>query len=273
VDARILSISEKRDVIRVLVRGERLLLRVPTTELQEELRGFFPGDLVRLQVAVANTGAVLQTLRVREHEASGGARLGMLLGSAALLFFVAVVLLRTKPSHLVRGFDNRFSTSKAQTVLWFGIVLVTYVALLWRRISAGGLAFCGGINIPDNLLLLSGLSAFTFVAAKAITTAKERAAASAPAGSPAAPAKTIAPAPKFHDLFTDDQGRVDVADFQILLITLLAAVVYLVQVFEFMSVVELHQKVRLPDVDKTILAFFGLGQGAYLTKKVAGDSA
>jgi len=273
-EGRISSVSPRQDLLEIRADGQRLLLRVIPVELQQQLKGFSPGDLVRVKLSATAAGPVLQAIQVQEEETEIVPRLGMLVGSAALFFLLTTALLRGKPSRLVLGLDNRFSTSKAQTVLWFGIVLTTYVAVLWRRVSAAGMAFAGGINIPDNLLLLSGFSTFTLVAAKAITETKERRAAAATAqGAAAPPAKTVAPAPRFQDLFADDQGRIDVADFQILLITLLAAIVYLMQVFEFMRVIELHSKVTLPDADKTILAFFGLGQGAYLVKKVAGDSA
>jgi hypothetical protein len=51
----------------------------------------------------------------------------------------------------------------------------------------------------------------------------------------------------------------------------MAVTVYLVQVFCFLGSIELLTVVTIPDVDTTILALFGLGQGAYLTKKYAGD--
>ncbi|MNL40825.1 hypothetical protein D3C87_1632010 [compost metagenome] len=50
-------------------------------------------------------------------------------------------------------------------------------------------------------------------------------------------------------------------------ITLLAVVVYLVQIFGFLATIELHKMITLPDIDSTILSTFGLGQGAYLAKK------
>lgn len=54
-----------------------------------------------------------------------------------------------------------------------------------------------------------------------------------------------------------------------LVVTLLAVFVYLFQVYCFLGAMECIKVVQIPDVDTTILAFFGLGQGAYLTKKYA----
>ena len=48
---------------------------------------------------------------------------------------------------------------------------------------------------------------------------------------------------------------------------LLAAGVYLVQMLAFLQAVPLSASVSLPDVDSTLLSFFGIGQGAYLVKK------
>jgi len=56
-----------------------------------------------------------------------------------------------------------------------------------------------------------------------------------------------------------------------LAVTLVAVVMYLTLVFHFLESIEFLKTVSLPDVDSTILAGFGLGQGAYLAKKVGGD--
>jgi hypothetical protein len=46
---------------------------------------------------------------------------------------------------------------------------------------------------------------------------------------------------------------------------------YLVLVLHFLGSLELRATITLPDVDSTVLAVFGLGQGAYLTKKAVGN--
>ena len=56
------------------------------------------------------------------------------------------------------------------------------------------------------------------------------------------------------------------------LITLVAALTYVVQVFLFLRALDLSASVTLPDVDSTLLAAFGLGQGAYLMKKAVSGS-
>jgi len=119
------------------------------------------------------------------------------------------------------------------------------------------------VDIPKNLLLLSGMSALTFGGAKAITASKVAAAGAA--------LKPPAPAPNFfNDLTHNDLGQFDFGDFQMLIITLIAVGTYIVLVLNFFGTVEYSKVVSLPDVDTTLLATFGLGQGAYLTKKAVG---
>jgi hypothetical protein len=109
---------------------------------------------------------------------------------------------------------------------------------------------------------LSGLSAATFAGAKGITVSQEE----------TKPRKTTAAASAFPgDLLRDDGGVVDIGDVQMLLVTLLAGVSYLTQVWDYMGHMPLAHT-ALPDVDTTILAVFGLGQGAYLAKKYVGGS-
>ena len=45
----------------------------------------------------------------------------------------------------------------------------------------------------------------------------------------------------------------------------------IVLIFNFFGTVSYAKVTNLPDVDTTLLAAFGLGQGAYLTKKAVGD--
>jgi len=75
----------------------------------------------------------------------------------------------------------------------------------------------------------------------------------------------------FQDLLQNDAGDFDFGDFQMLVITLVAVVMYLTLIFHFLGSIEFLKTVSLPDVDTTILAGFGLGHGAYLAKKAGGE--
>lgn len=208
---------------------------------------------------------------------STAARAFVLSAFAFILLGIAGALAGGQPLKLIVGQDNRYSNSKFQMALWFWILLTTYLSTIAFRVYFQGWGLFGSINIPQNLLVLSGLSALTYGGAKGITTAKAEAAAQAQAVAPAGaaiPVKTpLQPGEErfFRDLFQNDNGHFDFGDFQMLIVTLLAVGMYLVLVFHFLGFIANMKVVSLPDVDTTILASFGLGQGAYLTKKAAGD--
>ncbi len=156
-------------------------------------------------------------------------RFWVLFLSALVVVIFTFVVFWGRARLLVVGQDGRHSNSKYQVVLWFGVLLITYIATLYLRWAAGGGRLIGGIAIPYNLLLLSGLSALSFAEAKAITASKVSAAA-------AARAKPQATTSQFPaDLLCDDSGRPDLGDFQMLVVTLLALVVYAALVFAFLG--------------------------------------
>ena len=74
----------------------------------------------------------------------------------------------------------------------------------------------------------------------------------------------------FKDLVQNDKGGFDFGDFQMLVVTFVAVGMYLTLIFHYLGSVELLKTATLPDIDTTILASFGLGQGAYLAKKAGG---
>jgi hypothetical protein len=75
----------------------------------------------------------------------------------------------------------------------------------------------------------------------------------------------------FSNLLQNDHGSFDFGDFQMLVVTFVAVGMYLTLIFHFLGSVALVKTAILPDVDTTILASFGLGQGAYLAKKAGGN--
>ena len=77
----------------------------------------------------------------------------------------------------------------------------------------------------------------------------------------------------WKDFVKNDKDQFDLGDCQMLVVTLLAVGMYLALVFHFLGTIEARAGVDLPNVDSTILASFGLGQGAYLAKKAAGNAA
>ena len=236
-----------------------LTLSVTGQALKDSLKNWKPKDLASIgytqtKNGAANSYALTDITPRTAAEVQGGSRPWALWASLAF----GLILWTWQRRSLV-GEDRRYSSSKFQMALWFSIVIAAYLATLLIR----GFEF-GSINIPTNLLLMSGLSLITFGGAKAITEGKV-----ADALSRGAVAKAPNPNPPslVNDLTHDDKNRPDLGDTQMIVITLLAAIVYIAQLYGFLNALELRSVITLPDVDNTLLASFGLGHGAYLVKK------
>jgi hypothetical protein len=198
-----------------------------------------------------------------------GATAALVLGLAALIALCAA-LVRGQLAWLVIGEDNRYSNSKFQMAVWFLTVLGVYLGAVLLRSAVLGLGSIGHVAVPTTVLTLSGISALTFGGAKKIVTTRIRRAGGA--------TRLVKPPSRrgpnlLADLVNDDSGhRPDLGDVQMLVITLIAVAVYLVQGWDWLSTKALLDAPTLPDIDGTLLGAFGLGQGAYLVKKVAGDN-
>jgi hypothetical protein len=237
------------------------------------------------------------------------------------------------PARFLVGVDRRYSNSQCQLALWFGLAATMYIALMVLRVHYLGPDFLDGVALTANVMTLTGLSALTFGAAKAVSAQKAETASNeaAPkiataavtaaqsngvveptlsalkeavtkagsnkaltmadqvltaAGIPAATITAVgaairgsinavnpdmsAAAPSLrNDLFQNNEGQVDLGDFQMILIAVGAAIIWGVSCFTAMGTLAYQVHVTLPDVDTTLLAGFGIGQGAYLAKKVA----
>jgi hypothetical protein len=219
-------------------------------------------------------------------------RMLVLGGTALLTFLLYFFASGLHPLQLIVGQDNRYSNSKFQVALWFFVLITTYIVTFALRAKAGVI---GQISIPEHLLLLSGMSAFTYAAAKGITTSKVNEAQAQGIADP----KNTAASPSLLKNLTHDDGSapivvapagiapgapmallnrgklpsLDLGDTQMVIVTLLAVAAYLYTTLHFMgnSTHLYDATVKLPDVDSTILSIFGIGQGAYITKKAVGN--
>ena len=281
---------------------KRLHLVVQESVVKDQLKQLQRGDHIQVVYSVETTrnekvdAAKNEKVETTKNEnvlkatsvdsVSTTAGVWVLLGSAVICLLLYCLLSGFRPQQLIIGEDNRYSNSKFQMALWFFVLITSYIAALWIRVWAAGTDFIGGVNIPNNLLLLSGMSVLTFGGAKGITSTKS--------GAAPGQVKTEADKPSFlFDLTHDDGTRpvaaqpavgnqpaipaqpgtalFDFGDFQMLIVTLIAVATYVVLIFNFFGTVTYGKVVSLPDVDTTLLAAFGLGQGAYLTKKAVGD--
>jgi hypothetical protein len=255
---------------------------VDNPALRADLKSFRVGDQIRLDITTSARTNQLQDLRgYWTSPVSPNYRGLTLVLSALVVLGLATAVTRGAPLKFIVGMDNRYSNSKFQVALWFWVLISTYLTTVTLRVWFAGWAFFGGVSSPQNLLILSGLSALTYGGAKAITTEKVNAAinpvqpiagAAVPAPDPD-PKNSLQPGQErfFRDLVQNDVGAFDFGDFQMLVVTLLAVVMYVMLIFHFLGLIEFAKSVTLPDVDSTVLAAFGLGQGAYLVKKAAGN--
>ncbi len=254
--------------ITVLPQGTAQRLLVRDTALQDRLKGLHKGDCLSVVVATENGQATLQAMSVRVVPVGRVFRTVVLLVALFAFWLVCFLLSGFHPEKLIVGEDGRFSNSKFQTVLWFGVLVSSYLATFWLRVHELGGGMMGGINIPENLLLLSGMSALTYTAAKGITVTKINNARAAGLLN----IKPFAAAAQFWtDLTSNDSSQFDLGDFQMLIMTFLAVGTFLALIIHFLGSLEARTIVDLPDVDTTILASFGIGHGAYLTKKAVGN--
>ena len=237
-----------------------------TNDAKPQLKLIHVGDHVKV-LFQSDKAVLISSIGVRGQVVTPFLRLLIMALAYVATFLMAAIVTGGHPLKLIIGQDNRYSNSQLQMALWFSILISTYVAMIFLRVYTSGWDFWGGVDIPAHLFALSGASALTFGAAKGITTSKVQAAQAAgvvdpkPSGTPRFPV----------DLVANDKGGFDLGDFQMLVVTLLAVAMYLISIFQFFGFIECLKTVPLQDVDTTILAAFGLGQGAYLTKKAGGN--
>ena len=274
-------VPSQPDPHQIVCNGRAFRPKVNDLALRAKLKPYSVGDHVRIEINEKNE--VQDIFGPWSLPVCSNNRLVVLTVCALLLLGFAIAVTKGRPlKFIISPEDNRYSNSKFQMALWFWVLLSTYGATVVLRLWYAGWDFFGAVSIPENLLLLSGLSAITYGGAKAITTRKVD-----EAQHPVNPPGTVVPRlpnpnPKhalmpgqerfFGDLLQNDAGEFDFGDFQMLVVTLVAVGMYVTLIFHFLGSIEFLKTAKLPDVDTTILAAFGLGQGAYLAKKAGGQA-
>jgi len=191
------------------------------------------------------------------------------LGGLLVMWVVLYIATKKHPWALVIGEDGRPSTSKFQMLVWTAAVVFGFLAIYQIRFSNG---YCQELpGVPTNLLIAMGISVATAVSAKSIAVKSAASAAAAPPDPQAPPSKS--------GIFSDDTGSPDLGKFQLVLWTLIAVGVFLSEVFAIMqhpSCPPFDPKVgaaactlSLPDIGQTLMILMGLGNGAYIGKKIA----
>lgn len=177
-----------------------------------------------------------------------------------VLWLVCGATYAWNPWRLVEGFDRSTSTSKAQFFFWTIAGLFGYTAffLAWmhqKLILPPGVVPSFPAMAPW-LISAVGLSGTTAVAAKGITSGYV---------STGRIKKTSTDQPK-GGLLLDDTGFPELVKIQLMAWTAIAIGVFLSKL-----ALQIHQGdfSTFPDVDGTLLALLGIGQGSYVGKKLA----
>ncbi len=206
-------------------------------------------------------------------------------GAVALLGFWVVIWLftgRLNPFGLVVGEDGRPSTSKLKPFLWTVVVIFAYAVLYAARVKKGYIEAIS--DIPPNLLIAMGFDVATLVAAKGITESQISSGQiekPAPVDSTAKTAST--PNTSANNgpgaVFQDDKGFPDLTKIQTVTWTVFAIVIYLVAVNTALEATNALKSVspgtepfpshlNFPDIDPALMVLVGLGNAAYLGKKL-----
>jgi hypothetical protein len=174
------------------------------------------------------------------------------------------------------GQDGRASTSKFQFFV-FTFAFVFSFVLLHTYCWFVAKHFILIETIPPNVMLAMGFSSITFVGAKAITTT-QISSGKLDKGAPTKDSWTF--------LVSDDNGDLDLSKFQMLIWTLIAVIIFIINAYQIidcihgMGVVDgkkyldkydpsaTHPYQLLPDISGALMVLMGLGQGAYLGKKL-----
>lgn len=162
-----------------------------------------------------------------------------------------------------KGADGRPSTSKMQFWLWTLVVLFAYSALYAARVERG--YFAAIPEFPHNLLLAMGFSIATAAGAKGITVSYVR-------SGQLVQDRTDS---KKGGVLQDDKGNADLAKMQLMAWTYVAVVIYLINLVHRISFTKITdvKQLQLPDIDGSLMVLMGLGNGAYLGKKLITTTA
>jgi hypothetical protein len=192
---------------------------------------------------------------------------GTLLLAFAAVWWVMLAITNGHPWGFALGLDGRLSNSQTQIYLWFLVLTTVYLSELALRLLYANVL--GGITVSPNLTRLAGISALSFGTARLNTMVKTGGAAPALLSGKKSSAIGHPPGRDLlRHLCTNDDGLADLADTQMIVLTAIAAMVYVGVSAAFLANVSLSGRIALPPVDDTLLSGTAISQGAYLFKKL-----
>lgn len=146
-------------------------------------------------------------------------------------------VLRIGPA-LANGSLQPYSLGRCQMAFWFCLVAASYV-FIWMVTSDYGV-------LPGSVLALIGISAATSLGAVLIDN-----------NSPT-PAIPVVPQPSrgfFHDVCSDDKGKLTFDRFQIFVWSIVLGIIFVASVYNVLT---------MPDFPGQLLALMGISSGTYL---------
>jgi len=164
---------------------------------------------------------------------------------------------------------GRFSLTQVQLVLWTIVILSLIGGAFLGRLFGGLRQDSLGFAIPNNLLLVLGISVGSaattaVIKAQKDTTVPEKVAASHPEVNP----------PEFAQVFMVEEGAmadqvIDVTKFQNFFITLLLVLAYVAQSAAFIGgLTDIRLLTSLPDFSPNFVTLLGISHAGYIVGKI-----
>lgn len=247
-----------------------------------------PGQArLAIVAAIAGVFAFIYFSYYRGHGGIGPYKWGLI--ALVTMWLVIWLIAETlNPFKLVIGADGRPSTSKLKPFLWTAVVVFSYAALYAARTKKGYIEAIA--EVPPSLLLAIGFDAATLVAAKGITESQVSSRQIEKPPSADLQAKTDATTNATTvdtqanngpgAVFNDDKGFPDLTKIQTITWTVFAIVIYLIAVDSILKEIlssgvpfyspgaSLAPRYGLPDIAPALMVLIGLGNAAYLGKKL-----
>ncbi len=176
-------------------------------------------------------------------------------------FIVGIVFLVVGYSMFAEGSkqDKNLSWANVQLITWTGVVLGSYVALALLK---------GGFpdSIPDNLLLLMGVTVGTQSGSKLTRVLQEEAKKKNPPALAAGPVPQAASPAGIRGLMAKESNpeELSVAKLQQLAWTVVAVFVYLIAVWAALN----SRATSLPDVGSGLPVLMGISAAGYIANKI-----
>lgn len=192
-------------------------------------------------------------------------------GSAAVLVFVAMLLGRAIRSTVLGALIDdrgRYSLTHLQLVLWTVVILSLIAGVAVGRVVGGLGKDSLGFGIPNELLLVLGISAGSAAASTVVKAQKDT---SSPARVSASAASDP---PRFMQVFLVEEGAmsdkvVDVSKFQNFWITVILIVAYIATAISTISgLAKIADLTVLPGFSATFVTLLGISHAAYIGGKL-----